>query len=363
MRRIPLIVIVSTACVLNTPPQQRLVLIDAGPADAGTDAGPADAGSDAGPLDSGVDAGPCIPESAAMTCARLGFACGMADGTDNCGVSVRVNCGGCQFGQCGSDDQCHCTPESDSDFCTTHEVGCGPATGADNCGMTRSVSDCGPCASGAQCYTHDPDGGVLPADGGAGVCCTQETDTAFCSRLNAQCGSLAANDNCGIPRSVASCGMCDPTTSVCGGAAANQCGVPTVAKVCADLQAGEAYEYSQLNECSGQCQMAQPYSYYWDWAQCDCVLRSVCTPQQLLVLDETYACITSTQVCEDPTTDTLSSAYHACGEYPDGGCQDEAERTLQGEDLPCGEFEDGGTYRFPDAAVFACLDAGTPDAG
>ncbi|HEV8246347.1 MAG TPA: PA14 domain-containing protein [Polyangiaceae bacterium] len=38
--------------------------------------------------------------------------------------------------------------------------------------------------------------------------CSPESDAAFCSRLGATCGSKTANDNCGLSRSVSSCGTC-----------------------------------------------------------------------------------------------------------------------------------------------------------
>lgn len=48
-----------------------------------------------------------------------------------------------------------------------------------------------------------------------------ETDAAFCTRLGKDCGSVTANDNCGMPRTV-NCGTCTGTL-VCGGS-----GVPNV---------------------------------------------------------------------------------------------------------------------------------------
>jgi hypothetical protein len=41
--------------------------------------------------------------------------------------------------------------------------------------------------------------------------CTAETNTAFCARLNKNCGSVTANDNCGTSRTVSSCGTCSGT--------------------------------------------------------------------------------------------------------------------------------------------------------
>jgi hypothetical protein len=57
--------------------------------------------------------------------------------------------------------------------------------------------------------------------------CTPETDTQFCARLGKNCGTVTAGDNCGISRTVNSCGTC--TSGTCGGSGtANICGSPTV---------------------------------------------------------------------------------------------------------------------------------------
>jgi formylglycine-generating enzyme len=68
-------------------------------------------------------------------------------------------------------------------------------TACDNCGASRTVNLCGTCTSPAYCS-------------GSNVCCAAETDTAFCSRLGKNCGSVSAADNCGASRAVGSCGTC-----------------------------------------------------------------------------------------------------------------------------------------------------------
>src|SRR5262245_50756319 len=45
--------------------------------------------------------------------------------------------------------------------------------------------------------------------------CTHETDTAFCTRLGKNCGSVMDADNCDQIRTV-DCGMCSGGTPVCG---------------------------------------------------------------------------------------------------------------------------------------------------
>jgi len=54
--------------------------------------------------------------------------------------------------------------------------------------------------------------------------CDPETDSAFCSRLGANCGTLTAADTCGASRTVNSCGTCVPPQSCGGGGTANVCG-------------------------------------------------------------------------------------------------------------------------------------------
>lgn len=54
--------------------------------------------------------------------------------------------------------------------------------------------------------------------------CTSESDTAFCNRLGAECGSLSAADNCNAPRT-AMCGSCTALGDTCGGGGVeNMCG-------------------------------------------------------------------------------------------------------------------------------------------
>jgi hypothetical protein len=53
--------------------------------------------------------------------------------------------------------------------------------------------------------------------------CSGETNGAFCSRLGKSCGTVTANDNCGITRTV-SCGGCDSGESCGGDGVPNVCG-------------------------------------------------------------------------------------------------------------------------------------------
>jgi hypothetical protein len=110
-----------------------------------------------------------------------------------------------------------CTPESNTAFCSRLAKNCGTVTANDNCGTSRTVSSCGTCTAPATC------GG----GGTASVCgtgCTSESNAAFCSRLGKNCGTVTANDNCGTSRTVSSCGTCTAPATCGGGGTANVCG-------------------------------------------------------------------------------------------------------------------------------------------
>jgi peptidoglycan/xylan/chitin deacetylase (PgdA/CDA1 family) len=54
--------------------------------------------------------------------------------------------------------------------------------------------------------------------------CTPESNTAFCTRLEKNCGTVSGTDNCGAPRTVTSCGSCT-SPQVCS--ASNVCQAPS----------------------------------------------------------------------------------------------------------------------------------------
>jgi len=63
------------------------------------------------------------------------------------------------------------------------------------------------CAStGQECQTS------------TGLCCTGESDAAFCSNNSYVCGSLTTSDNCGVSRTVGSCGTCGSYQTCLSGA-------------------------------------------------------------------------------------------------------------------------------------------------
>jgi beta-glucanase (GH16 family) len=111
-----------------------------------------------------------------------------------------------------------CTAETNTAFCSRLGKNCGSVTANDNCGTSRTVSSCGTCTSPATC------GGGGTANVCGGGACTAETNTAFCSRLGKNCGSVTANDNCGTSRTVSSCGTCTSPATCGGGGTANVCG-------------------------------------------------------------------------------------------------------------------------------------------
>ncbi|MGI5865588.1 MAG: WD40/YVTN/BNR-like repeat-containing protein, partial [Myxococcales bacterium] len=148
-------------------------------------------------------------ETSAQLCQRYGLNCGTVTVQDGCLQPKTVNCGSCQLpetcGGGGYDNVCGCVGETDWSYCHDHGFNCGSVSWTDRCGQARSA-DCGSCSSPYVC------GG----EGEANVCgCVSHSDAEFCAWHRANCGSLSANDNCGRPRSVASCGTCTNPNDTC----------------------------------------------------------------------------------------------------------------------------------------------------
>lgn len=107
-----------------------------------------------------------------------------------------------------------CVPETDAVLCARLGKNCESLVAGDNCGVNRTVITCGDCVAPLSC------GATMP-----NVCgCVVETDAMFCARLGKSCGPVADFDNCGNARSVASCGSCQGVDEVCGLTAPNVCG-------------------------------------------------------------------------------------------------------------------------------------------
>ncbi len=156
----------------------------------------------------------CQPETDAQLCLSAGKTCGTQALTDRCGRARTVACGTCgptsTCGGGGTPGVCGCTPEANATFCARNAFSCGPLTAKDNCGVTRSVTSCGTCVSPNTCS--------------GGTCgCSSESNAQFCARRGASCGVVTGADLCGQTRSV-SCGTCSGA-STCGGTGTpNQCG-------------------------------------------------------------------------------------------------------------------------------------------
>jgi alpha-tubulin suppressor-like RCC1 family protein len=181
--------------------------------------GGGDAESDAGP-----DIVECIAETDAEMCARLEYVCGSLDADDNCGDYREISscgdeatvCG--EYATCGGAGvlgACGCAPESDEDLCVRSGIECGELQASDNCGVSRTVASCGDEAN--VCTIYETCGGA----GEPGICgCIPETDTELCDLNGSECGSLSVTDGCGQVRDIASCGdeatVCSPFET-CGG--------------------------------------------------------------------------------------------------------------------------------------------------
>ena len=152
-----------------------------------------------------------------LTCARLGYTCGITGdgcgGMLDCGTCVGPETcgGGGKFSVCGGSGPC--TPKTCSDLGAT----CGPqGDGCGNllqCGLCTAPDICGgggtPSTCGGNGAPH-PDGGL---DGGPCVPIT-------CASLGFSCGP--AGDGCG---NVIQCGSCTNPGDTCGGGGTNgQCG-------------------------------------------------------------------------------------------------------------------------------------------
>lgn len=228
--------------------------------------------------------GTCAPESDTAFCRRLGKNCGTVAGNDNCGQRRTVSsCGSCtspaSCGGGGTANVCASASGSGSEtnsscsFAVTKNVYDGPAWWG-----TIAFKNNGPATStafqvafdvpsGVQC-DYAPSGWIYSQSGvrcsyrkpgaslaagssltfnystnsqsfseagnvivGDATCapsssgtCTPESDTSFCTRRGATCGSVTGADNCGKSRTVDSCGTCT-SPGTCGGSdTPNVCG-------------------------------------------------------------------------------------------------------------------------------------------
>jgi len=125
-----------------------------------------------------------IPQCVPATCNSLNRNCGTV--SDECNGTL--NCGNCSTGyNCHTNGTCIAIPCTDT--CNSLGYTCGQQT------VCGSLINCGNCTYPQTCNATN-------------MCsCTSETNTAFCTRLNKNCGSVTANDNCGVSKTV-NCGTC-----------------------------------------------------------------------------------------------------------------------------------------------------------
>mgnify|MGYP002407349924 FL=1 len=163
----------------------------------------------------------CEPETREAFCARLaaaGKVCGEVAELDNCtGLSRREECGDCPADhECTQINTCvptSCEPESKAQFCSRLQKECGSVIALDNCEAQRE-EDCGICFSGT-------------CEDNLCVSCVYEEPQDFCQRMatfeNKECGVVVGQDHCGNDRSE-DCGtgncaaeeVCDHRTNRCG---------------------------------------------------------------------------------------------------------------------------------------------------
>ena len=109
-----------------------------------------------------------------------------------------------------------CMPENDVDFCSRYHKNCGTYAAQDNCGQPRTVKSCGVCADGTACSAIN----ICSKDG-----CTPPTDAELCTQKGWNCGTaLSTFDSCGNRRDGITCGNgtncgagqgCDANTHKC----------------------------------------------------------------------------------------------------------------------------------------------------
>jgi hypothetical protein len=145
-----------------------------------------------------------------LSCAKLGFNCGLAG--DGCGCLL--DCGGCTAPEfCGGGGRNHCGLGLDGGpdacvpvSCANFGANCGSIP--DGCGQTL---DCGTCSGSGRCVANANNGWAPNS------CCTPKT----CADLGWTCGP--AGDGCG---GMLDCGSCAPPSTCGGGGVTGQCGGP-----------------------------------------------------------------------------------------------------------------------------------------
>ena len=109
----------------------------------------------------------CTPYTNAQVCSNAGATCGSVTGSDGCGGTKTATCGSCPTSN-GRDNntcngnQCVCTPYTNAQICSAEGASCGGVTGSDGCGNSKSVF-CGGCSGGC-CneFTNQCSSGLCP---------------------------------------------------------------------------------------------------------------------------------------------------------------------------------------------------------
>jgi hypothetical protein len=134
------------------------------------------------------------------------------------------------------------TVETDALFCDGYGFNCGALTATDSTGGLRTVTSCGTCSGADVCRPGTTGyGNWKPLRCRA---CVAETDLQVCQRRGATCGSLTAEDNCGVVRTV-NCGSCTSPAVCGGGGTANVCGGTAVRS--APLGCPNSYKFASCN--------------------------------------------------------------------------------------------------------------------
>ncbi|MBI5547489.1 MAG: hypothetical protein HY901_26705 [Deltaproteobacteria bacterium] len=129
-------------------------------------------------------------------------------GDDGCGGTCgSAPCDPQQSLFCIGNKCTQCTPEQDAEICARLQAECGTPYAVDNCGNRRGPSWGAPCPEGKECD---------PRTFKCATPCAPETAAEFCARLERECGPASGTDNCGAVRSVNDCGSCTGTPCVAG---------------------------------------------------------------------------------------------------------------------------------------------------
>ncbi|WP_434381457.1 thrombospondin type 3 repeat-containing protein [Melittangium boletus] len=131
------------------------------------------------------------------------------------------------------------------------QVGSLAALASANVTLTVTADTAGTIVQPVEAYVLQPDANSAnnkASTSVVAVVCTPESDSGFCSRLGANCGSLTGADNCGATRTVSSCGTCTSPQTCGGSGTSNVCG-----EACVPMSQSEACGYRECGTVSDGC--------------------------------------------------------------------------------------------------------------